>query len=68
MFDLGSISFTISLECTKIFKIPLVRRKHAIGANHFGRNKVRLPGMYTIPLGLAFGNHRLIEIFEVVKM
>jgi hypothetical protein len=33
------------------------QRKHAIGAKHFGGNKVSLPGMYTIPLGLAFGNH-----------
>jgi hypothetical protein len=24
--------------------------------------------MYTIPLGLAFGNHRSLETFEVVKM
>jgi hypothetical protein len=68
MLDLGSTSFTISPECAKAFKVLLVRRKHAIGAKDLGGNKVSLPGMYTIPLGLAFGNHRSLETFEVVKM
>ena len=68
MLDLGSTSFTISPETAKVFKIPVVRRKHAIGAKDFGGNKVNLPGLYTIPLGLAFGNHRSLETFEVVKM
>jgi hypothetical protein len=68
MLDLGSTLFTISPECAKAFKIPLVQRKHTIRATYFGGNKVSLPGMYTIPLGLAFGNHRSLETFEVVKM
>jgi hypothetical protein len=68
MLDLGSTSFTISSECAKVFKILLVRRKQATGANDFGGNMVSLPGMYTIMLGLAFGNHQSLETFEVVKM
>jgi hypothetical protein len=68
MLALGSTSFTISPECAKVFKIPLVHRKHAIGAKDYGANKVSLPGMYAIQLGLAFGYHRLLEMFEVVKM
>jgi hypothetical protein len=68
MLDLGSTFFTISPECAKVFNIPSVRRKHAIGTKDFGGNKVSLPGMYTIPLGLALGNHRSLETFEVVKM
>jgi hypothetical protein len=68
MLDLGSTSFTISPECAKAFKIPLVWRKHTIRATDFGGNMVSLPGMYTVPLGLAFGIHRSLETFEVVKM
>src|ERR1700731_3793372 len=56
MLDLGSTSFTISLQCAKAFKIPVVRRKNMTKANDFGGNQVKLPGMYTIPLGSSFGN------------
>ena len=68
MLDLGSTSFTISPQCVKAFKIPVVQRKNPIKAMDFGGNKVKLPGMYTIPLGLAFGNYRSLETFEVVPM
>jgi hypothetical protein len=57
MLDLGSTSFTISPECAKAFKIPVAQRKHTIKATDFRGNKVSLPGMYTVPLGFAFGNH-----------
>jgi hypothetical protein len=57
MLYVGSTSFTISPECAKVYKIPLVQRKHAIRAIDFGGNNVSLPGMYTIPLGLGFGNY-----------
>jgi hypothetical protein len=68
ILDLGSTSFTISPECAKVFKMPLVQRKHAIRAKEFRGNKVSLPGMYTIWWGLAFGYHRSLEMFKVVKM
>jgi transposase InsO family protein len=68
MLDLGSTSFTISPQCVKAFKVPVVRRKNSIKAKDFGGNSVKLPGMYTIPLSLAFGNHRSLETFEVVPM
>jgi hypothetical protein len=68
MHDLGSTSFTILPECAKVFQIPVVRRKHMIGVKDFGGNKISLPGIYTIPLVLAFGNHQSLETFEIVKM
>ena len=68
MLDLGSTSFTISPECAKAYGIPVIKRKNNIEAKDFGGNKVSLPGLYTIPLELAFGNHRSMETFEVTKM
>jgi hypothetical protein len=68
MLDLGSALFTISPECAKVFKIPLVRRKNTIAAKVFGGIKTSLTNMKTILLGQAFGNHRSLETFDVVKM
>jgi hypothetical protein len=68
LLDLGCISFTISLEGAKVFKLPLVQRNHAIGAKTFAGRKVSLPGIYTIPLEFAFGNHQSLETFNVVQM
>ena len=68
ILDLGSTSFTISPQCAKVFKIPVVKRKKNINAKDFSGKSVGLPNVYTIPLGLAFGNHRTLEMFEVVLM
>jgi len=58
MLDLGSTSFVISPNAAKAFKIPVVKRtKRLISQDVTGR-EIITEGLYTVPLGLYFGNHR----------
>ena len=57
MLDLGSTSFVISPEAAKAFKIPVVRRiKKVISKDGTGQ-EIKTERLFTIPLGLSFGNH-----------
>jgi len=58
MLDLGSGSFVISPEATKVFKIPVVERIIPTKASDVGGTRIITEGLFTIPLGLSFGNHR----------
>jgi len=71
MLDFGSTSFVLSLEATKAFKIPVVKRKIPGKASDVGGRKIPTEGLFTVPLGLLFGNHRTFDekdhAFELIK-
>jgi hypothetical protein len=70
MLDLGSTSFVISPEATKAFKIPVIKRSIAAKASDVGGSTITTEGLFTIPLGLSFGNHRTSDndqAFEGMK-
>jgi hypothetical protein len=71
MLDLGSTSFVISPEAAKAFKIPVVKRNIPTRTSDVGGIKFKTEGLYTIPLGLSFGNHRTFDekdhAFEVMN-
>jgi len=71
MLDLGSTSFVISPEATKAFKIPVVKRNLPVKTSDVGGSRIKTEGLYTVPLGLSFGNHRTFDekdhAFEVMK-
>jgi hypothetical protein len=67
----GSTSFVLSLEAMKAVRIPVVKRKIPARASDVGRRKISTEGLFTIRLGLSFGNHRTWNEkdhpFEVMK-
>jgi hypothetical protein len=71
ILDLRSTSFLISPNTAKAFKIPVVRRKKTVQANDVTRRKIVNMGLYTVPLGFSFGNHRSYNeedhALEVIK-
>jgi len=71
MLDLGSTSFVISPETAKAFQIPVVKRTILQKTSDVGGTQIKTEGLYTIPLGLSFGNHRTYDVedhaFEVLK-
>jgi hypothetical protein len=71
MLDLGSTSFVISPEATKAFRIPVVKRNVPTRTSDVGGKRINTEGLYTVPLGLSFGNHRTYDAedhaFEVMK-
>jgi hypothetical protein len=71
MLELGSTSFVISPEATKAFQILVIKRTIPAKAKDVGRRKIPTEGIYTIPLGLSFGNHRTTDdrnhAFKVMK-
>jgi len=71
MLDNGSTSFVISPEAAKAFAIPVVKRQRPIQTGDASGNKMKTDNMFTIPLGLSFGNHRSYDeedhAFEVMK-
>jgi hypothetical protein len=70
MLDLGSTSFIISPEATKAFKIPVVKRNIPTKAKDVGGRKIYTEGLFTVALGLSFGNHHTFDkdhAFEVMK-
>jgi hypothetical protein len=72
MLDLESTSFVISPEAAKAFRIPVVKRIVPARASEVGGTNIKTEGLFTIPLGLSFGNHRTFDekahAFEVVKI
>jgi len=71
MLDLGSTSFVISPEAAKAFRIPVVKRTKKVASKDVTGREIRTEGLFTIPLGLSFGNHRSYDekdhAFEVIK-
>jgi hypothetical protein len=71
MLDLGSTSFVISPNAAKAFKIPVVRRTKKVRSNDVTGREINTEGLFTIPLGLFFGNHRSYDekdhAFEVME-
>jgi hypothetical protein len=61
MLDLGSTSFVISPDATKAFQIPVDKREIQARASDVGGTKITTEGLFTIPLGLSFGNHRTLH-------
>jgi hypothetical protein len=70
MLDLGSTSFVISPNAAKAFKIPVVKRTKKIRSNDVTGREIITEGLFTVPLGLSFGNHRSYDeedhAFEVM--
>lgn len=58
MLDLGSTSFNISPNPAKVFKVPVVRRRMKVQSKVVTGRVIVTEDIYTIPLGLSFGNHR----------
>jgi len=71
MLDLGSTSFVISPEAAKSFSIPVVSRPKPAKARDVSGSQLRTEGLFTVPLGVSFGNHRSFDdndhAFEVIK-
>jgi hypothetical protein len=71
MLDLGSSSFIISPQAAKAYKIPVEKREIPARASDIGGSRIVTEGLFTIPLGLSFGNHRTLDdkdhAFEVMK-
>jgi len=61
MLDLGSTSFALSPEAAKAFIIPLVKRKIPGRASDVGGRKIPTEGLFTVPLGISFRNHRTFD-------
>jgi hypothetical protein len=71
MLDLGSTSFVLSPEVAKAFKIPVVERNEPVKVKHASGELMKTTGLFTVPLGLSFNNHRSFaeqdHAFEVMK-
>jgi len=72
MLDLGSTSLVISPEVAKAFAIPVVSRPKPVKAGDVSGAQLKTEGLFTVPLGVSFGNHRSFDddnhAFEVIKM
>jgi len=70
MLDLGSTSFVISPQAAKAFQVPVVKRLQLQRTSDVGGNRIKTEGLFTVPLGLSFGNHRTFDVedhaFEVM--
>jgi len=58
MLDLGSTSFVISPEAAKAFAIPVVSRPQPVKTGDVSGSQIKTEGLFTVPLGVSFGNHR----------
>ena len=71
MLDLGSTSFVISPEAAKAFSIPVVKRLQPFKSGDVSGKKLETENLFTVPLGISFGNHRSYDdadhAFEVIK-
>jgi len=71
MLDLGSTSFVISPQAAKAYQIPVGKQEIPAKAPDVGGSRITTEGLFTVPLGLSFGNHRTLDskdhAFEVMK-
>jgi len=71
MLDLGSTSFVISPEAAKAFSICVVLRPKPAKAGDVSGSQLKTEGLFTVPLGVSFDNHRSFDedshAFEVIK-
>jgi len=58
MLDLESTSFDISSEATKAFQIPVIRTTKKLKSADVSGREILTKGVFTIPLGVSFGNHK----------
>jgi len=70
MLDLGSTSFVISPEVAKAFSIPVVVRSMPLRAGDVSGCQLKMEGLFAVPLGVLFGNHRSYDkedhAFEII--
>jgi len=70
MLGLGSTSLVISPEAAKAYRIPVVKRVIPAMASDVGGRDIITEGLFKVPLGLSFGNHRTLDekdhAFEVM--
>jgi hypothetical protein len=57
MLDFGSTSFVISPNAAQAFKIPVVKRTKRVRSNDVTGRESITEGLFTVPIGLSFGNH-----------
>jgi hypothetical protein len=70
MMDLGSTSLVISPEAANGIRVPVVKREIPARESDVGGTTITTEGLFTIPLGLSFENHRTSDMdqaFEVIK-
>jgi len=71
ILDLGSTSFSISQEAAKVYTILVVQRMVEANSTDITRRNIQMQGLFTVPLGLSFGNHHFFDeedhAFEVMK-
>jgi len=71
MLDFESISFVISPEAAKVFRIPVVKRSKPVNSKDVTGRIMETEGRLMLPLGLSFGNHRFFNkedhAFKVMK-
>jgi len=58
MLDLGSTSIVISPEAAKAFSIPVISRPKPAEAGDVSGSQLKTEGLFTLLLGVSFGNHR----------
>jgi hypothetical protein len=70
ILDIGSTLFVISPEAAKAFSIPVIKKSHPIMTGDVSGNNIHTQNMFTIPLGVLFGNHHSYDehdpAFEVM--
>jgi len=71
MLNLGSTLFVISPEAAKAFRMPVVERTKTVKLADVTGREIETEELFTISLGLSFGNHRSYDkkdhAFEVMK-
>jgi len=71
MLDLGSTSFVISPGAAKSVSILVVKRIKPVRTKDVSGTEIPTEGLYTLPLGSSFGNHRSFNeedhAFEVLR-
>jgi len=58
MLDLGSTSFVISPDVPKSLSIPVVKAPNPIITGDVSGTILKTENLFTVPLGVYFGNHR----------
>jgi hypothetical protein len=70
ILDLGSTSFIILPETAKPFSVAVVKRSKSVKSGDVSGSTLKTENMFTIALGISFGNHRSYNVedhaFEVI--
>jgi hypothetical protein len=57
MLDVGITSLVISPEAAKALSIPVIRRPWPIKSGDVSGNTLQTENLFTVPLGISFGNY-----------